>query len=131
MIESGSEFQRKYYGIIYNMRCHSVLSQQTSLQTFINGNCYYGFVVGVGMQLMKSFSLYETVPKMMDSSPKPNQLQGLDGIRFLSMSWVILGHVYAFPMYYGVRKFSQAMTYFIILLVFSYSSKPIRLFLNN
>ena len=66
---------------------------------------YYGFVVGVGMQLMKSFSLYETVPKMMDSSPKPNQLQGLDGIRFLSMSWVILGHVYAFPMYYGVRKF--------------------------
>ena len=86
------------------MRCPSVLSQRTSLQTLIY-DLYYVFVVGVGMQLMKSFSLYETVPKMMDSSPKPNQLQGLDGIRFLSMSWVILGHVFAFPMYYGVREF--------------------------
>ena len=61
----------------------------------------YGFVVGVGMQLMKSFSLYETVPKMMDSSPKPNQLQGLDGIRFLSMSWVILGHVWSMAARFG------------------------------
>jgi len=64
--------------------------------------------MSVGMQLMKSFSLYETLPKMMDSSPKPNQLQGLDGIRFLSMSWVILGHVYAFPMYYGVQNLRDA-----------------------
>ena len=49
----------------------------------------------VGMQLMKSFSLYENVPKMMDVEPKPFQLRALDGIRFFSMTWIILSHVYS------------------------------------
>lgn len=30
----------------------------------------------------------------MDATPKPGQLQGLDAIRFFSMTWVILGHVW-------------------------------------
>ncbi|XP_067946999.1 nose resistant to fluoxetine protein 6-like [Watersipora subatra] len=51
---------------------------------------------GLGILFLKSFSLYENLPKLLDSSSKPNQLQALDGIRFLSMSWVIMGHVYAF-----------------------------------
>ncbi|XP_067945682.1 nose resistant to fluoxetine protein 6-like [Watersipora subatra] len=51
---------------------------------------------GIGIMLLKSFSLYENLPKLLDSTSKPNQLQALDGIRFLSMTWVIIGHVYSF-----------------------------------
>ena len=72
------------------------------------------FLVSIGMQLIKSFSLYETLPKMLDSSPKPNQLQALDGIRFLSMTWVILGHVYILPMLPGlIRKLKVLQCDFI------------------
>ena len=69
------------------------------------------FLVSIGMQLIKSFSLYETLPKMLDSSPKPNQLQALDGIRFLSMTWVILGHVYILPMLPGLIRKLKVLQY--------------------
>ena len=74
------------------------------------------FLVSIGMQLIKSFSLYETLPKMLDSSPKPNQLQALDGIRFLSMTWVILGHVYILPMLPGLIRKLKILQYDFILL---------------
>lgn len=56
--------------------------------------CFY--LIGVASRLIHVFSLYETVPRLIDTTPKPNQLQGLDGIRFFSMTWVILGHVWSF-----------------------------------
>lgn len=59
---------------------------------------------GVFYRLIKAFSLYETLPKLMDTTPKPNQLQGLDGIRFFSMTWVILGHVWSVVAQVGGRE---------------------------
>ena len=52
-------------------------------------------------RIVKAFSLYQTLPRLFDTTPKPNQLQGLDGIRFLSMSWVILGHVWSMAARFG------------------------------
>ena len=52
-------------------------------------------------RLIKAFSLYKTLPVLTDTTPKPSQLQSLDAIRFLSMTWVILGHVWGSGMQIG------------------------------
>jgi len=61
-------------------------------------------VVAKCAQLMKAFSLYTTLPLLFDTTVRPNQLRGLEAIRFLSMSWVILGHTIVFIAMFGVAR---------------------------
>ena len=49
-----------------------------------------------GLKMLRSFSFYTNARKVFSVSNNVDQLKCLHGIRFLSLSWVILGHTYAF-----------------------------------
>ncbi len=53
---------------------------------------------GIGYQLLASFSIYQNTKKLLDtsSSKRPELIPCLDGIRFLSMTWVVVYHTYTF-----------------------------------
>lgn len=58
-------------------------------------------------KLLLSFSLCKNASKILSADASPadgSTLQAVHGIRFLSMSWVILGHSWAFTLGYS-RKF--------------------------
>ena len=52
--------------------------------------------------LILSFSLYKTVPVIMETKQPPNAITSINGIRVISMFWVITGHTYLWGMTYGV-----------------------------
>ena len=52
--------------------------------------------------LILSFSLYKTVPVIMNTHQPPNAITSINGIRVISMFWVITGHTYLWGMTYGV-----------------------------
>ncbi|XP_041377307.1 nose resistant to fluoxetine protein 6-like [Gigantopelta aegis] len=45
-------------------------------------------------QLMKAFSLYNNVPKLVNCKKSPSAIHCIHGIRFFSIMWIILGHTY-------------------------------------
>ncbi|KAI6653504.1 Nose resistant to fluoxetine protein 6-like [Oopsacas minuta] len=49
-------------------------------------------------RLIVPFSLYTNVKKVFDTNQPPNAIRCLNGIRTISMFWVILGHVYLFTL---------------------------------
>ncbi|XP_076353848.1 nose resistant to fluoxetine protein 6-like isoform X2 [Tachypleus tridentatus] len=51
---------------------------------------------GIVGDVLLCFSVYTNGAKLLDTTPPKGQLCCLHGIRFLSMSWVILGHTYLF-----------------------------------
>ena len=63
---------------------------QISLQ-----QCFYGYTGKLGEFLM-CFSLYTNGYKLLSTKQPPGSLNCLNGIRFLSMCWVILGHAIVF-----------------------------------
>ena len=48
--------------------------------------------------LIVSFSLYKTVPAIMSTHQPPSAISCINGLRVISMFWVILGHIYAFSL---------------------------------
>ncbi|XP_067659498.1 O-acyltransferase like protein-like [Haliotis asinina] len=48
----------------------------------------------VCQQLIKAFSLYTNIPKILNGTKNPNAIHCLHGIRFFSILWIILGHTY-------------------------------------
>ncbi len=52
----------------------------------------------MGTQLLTSFSCYKNTKKLLDTSgsKRPELIPCLDGIRFLSMTWVVAFHTYDF-----------------------------------
>lgn len=51
---------------------------------------------GLAARVLSCFSLYRTLPSLLGPA-RPGSFNSLDGIRVFSMSWVVLGHIYAFP----------------------------------
>ena len=49
-----------------------------------------------------SFSLYKTVPAIMATHQPANAITSINGIRVISMFWVILGHTFLLEILYGV-----------------------------
>jgi len=47
-------------------------------------------------QALLAFSLYTNTVKLLDTNPGKGMLTCLHGIRFISMSWVLLGHAFSF-----------------------------------
>jgi len=45
-----------------------------------------------------SFSVYTNGAKILSTEQSKEVLTSINGIRFLSMTWVILGHSYQFPL---------------------------------
>ena len=52
--------------------------------------------------LILAFSLYKTMPAIMATHQPPNAITSINGIRVISMFWVILGHTYLWGLDYGV-----------------------------
>ncbi|XP_064617017.1 nose resistant to fluoxetine protein 6-like [Liolophura sinensis] len=51
--------------------------------------------LGILAKCLVAFSVYTNGSKILSTAQAPGSLTCLNGIRFLSMSWVILGHTYA------------------------------------
>ncbi|XP_078580677.1 nose resistant to fluoxetine protein 6-like [Branchiostoma floridae x Branchiostoma japonicum] len=51
---------------------------------------------GMTGRILLCFSLYTNIGKLLSTKQAPGSIKCLHGIRFISMSWVILGHTYAF-----------------------------------
>lgn len=52
--------------------------------------------IPIFFQIIMSFSAYTNLRKLFTINKTADQLDCLNGIRFLSMTWVVLGHTYAF-----------------------------------
>ncbi|XP_045202111.2 nose resistant to fluoxetine protein 6-like [Mercenaria mercenaria] len=59
-------------------------------------------------KLLLSFSVYSNAPKIFNTYQPAGTLTSVNGIRFVSMAWVILGHTYAF----GLTLTDNVATYF-------------------
>ena len=55
------------------------------------------------IKLILSFSVYTNTSKFCNTSQQPGSLSAVHGIRFLSMSWVVLGHLYGFGTDYVIN----------------------------
>lgn len=53
-------------------------------------------ISGVCGKVLVAFSVYTNGSKVLNTSQPPGSLGAIHGIRFLSMSWVLLGHVFVF-----------------------------------
>ncbi|XP_052790475.1 nose resistant to fluoxetine protein 6-like isoform X1 [Mya arenaria] len=51
---------------------------------------------GMAGRLLLSFSVYTNAQKILSTSQPAKTLTSINGIRFISMLWVVLGHTYAF-----------------------------------
>ncbi|XP_060562019.1 O-acyltransferase like protein-like [Ruditapes philippinarum] len=67
---------------------------------------------GILGKLLLSFSVYTNAPKILNTSQPKGTLTCVNGIRFLSMTWVILGHTYGF----GAQSIANSARYFPELL---------------
>jgi len=54
------------------------------------------FIAGIAGRLLLSFSMYSNAKKIINTSQPAGTLTSINGIRFISMTWVILGHTFAF-----------------------------------
>ncbi|XP_067661103.1 nose resistant to fluoxetine protein 6-like [Haliotis asinina] len=50
---------------------------------------------GIGVKLLLSFSAYTNGAKLLDTRQATGSLTAVHGIRFLSMTWVVLGHAFS------------------------------------
>ena len=62
------------------------------------------FISGFVGKILIAFSVYTNGSKLLSAKRRPGTLGALDGVRFISMSWVILGHTFAFTLF-GASKY--------------------------
>ncbi|XP_052226413.1 nose resistant to fluoxetine protein 6-like [Dreissena polymorpha] len=76
---------------------------------------------GLGARILVSFSLYTNASKLLSTRSQAGNLGCVNGIRFFSISWVILGHSYAFSLYQSRNVFpfisSQLQTWSFMAVV--------------
>ncbi|XP_054713283.1 nose resistant to fluoxetine protein 6-like [Uloborus diversus] len=65
------------------------------IQQHSNQGLFSGFF-GKCKPFLKCFCIFTNGSRLLDTKSTEGQLECIHGIRFLSMSWVILGHTYAF-----------------------------------
>lgn len=53
-------------------------------------------ISGCLMKIFLAFSVYSNGKKLLSTKKTPGTLGAVNGVRVLSISWVILGHVFAF-----------------------------------
>eukprot|EP00058_Branchiostoma_floridae_P006674 XP_002592162.1 hypothetical protein BRAFLDRAFT_88115 [Branchiostoma floridae] len=71
---------------------------------------------GMTGRILLCFSLYTNIGKLLSTKQAPGSIKCLHGIRFISMTWVILGHTYSFaePHVDNPLRFSEARQTFTI-----------------
>lgn len=60
--------------------------------------------------ILLAFSVYSNGVKILNTDQGAGTLGALNGVRFLSMAWVILGHTFFFAMGFDGRNFSMQKT---------------------
>ena len=68
----------------------------------LKGNRMQHRLMEFGYDLILSFSLYKTVPTIMSTFQPPSAITSINGIRVISMFWVILGHTFLWGLFYRV-----------------------------
>ncbi|CAG0921073.1 unnamed protein product [Notodromas monacha] len=63
----------------------------SGFQLLKNGKCWYSAI-----QFLTSFSVYTNGKKILSTADHPDDIGCLHGLRFISMTWVILAHTYGF-----------------------------------
>ncbi|XP_043199332.1 nose resistant to fluoxetine protein 6-like [Amphibalanus amphitrite] len=63
-------------------------------------------------KVFTAFSVYTNGRKLLDTSTTKDTLSCLHGIRFFSMTWVILGHTYLFSTLFENQNTYKVLTYF-------------------
>lgn len=76
---------------------HKIRGQEGEAQPLL-GSPDVGVVAAPGMlsQALLAFSVYTNACKILNTQQGPGSITCLNGVRFLSMSWVLLGHTFAF-----------------------------------
>ena len=57
---------------------------------------------------MTCFSMSYNVPRLLTRERKPSPTDVLDGIRVLSLFWVVFGHCYIFPLIINANNQANA-----------------------
>ena len=63
----------------------------------------FSIFTGLAGKVLIAFSVYTNGSKLLSAKRQPGTLGALNGVRFLSMSWVILGHSFAFAAFIGCK----------------------------
>ena len=75
----------------------SVGEQTDKLKTILSARDLTSIVfAGVPMRILLALSAYSNGQKILNTNRTPGTLDCVHGIRFLSMTWVILGHTLVF-----------------------------------
>ena len=75
---------------------------------------YLVFFSGIAGKLLLSFSIYSNGAKLLSAKQGAGTLTAVNGIRFISMSWVILGHTFGF----GPAAVGRSITVKITFILF-------------
>ena len=73
-----------------------------------NQFCVTLFGTDVVVRFFLCFSLIQNTSRIMDTNVPPSAITAINGMRVMSMWWVILGHVYGFQMVAPISKYSLA-----------------------
>ena len=77
------------------------------MRYIFSNHCHVPYIFsGTLGKTLQAFSLYTNGSKLLSTNRPAGNLGCLNGIRFLSMSWVILGHSYAFGLYQASKSSS-------------------------
>lgn len=67
---------------------------------WLRSDLYYKWVdlyfVGTAVKVLLAFSAYTNSFKVLSTHQSADNLNAINGLRFISMSWIILGHTYAY-----------------------------------
>ena len=67
------------------------------------------FDTDVVVRFFLCFSLIKNTSRIMDTNVPTSAITSINGMRVMSMWWVILGHVYAFQMVAPISKYSLVL----------------------
>ncbi|XP_066293459.1 nose resistant to fluoxetine protein 6-like isoform X2 [Branchiostoma lanceolatum] len=73
---------------------------------------------GITGRLLLCFSLYTNIGKLLSTKQAPGSIKCLHGIRFISMTWVILGHTYVFC----IQQFDNPLQAFETVQTFTFQA---------
>ena len=95
-------------GLFWDMHLHLVQTAYNHVGLCDYHDASYSYFIlspftGLAGKVLVAFSLYTNGSKLLSAKRQSGTLGALNGVRFLSMSWVILGHAFAFGALNGCK----------------------------
>lgn len=97
--------------MIFVISLYSFAGFMVLVGTLIDLYCYYGKtkLTSKTARILLAFSFMTNFRKFVDTSSSSKELSCLNGIRFLSMSWIILCHSYLMSLYRVVSSYEYVL----------------------